>query len=488
MTKHVSRRSFIKLAGAGAVGGLLASCAPPATPEVEIREVTKIVEGTPQTVQETVIVEVTPPPPEPQKLTVVITGEGEDLRENTQPFIEEHPEIEVEIIGVAWDGYDEKVDLMIAGGEPPAVWYPAGARTYTYYAERDLLVDIMPYVERESFALTDFYESALEPLYWQGKLLGLPAANFIIFLTYNKTLFDSAGVPHLPSSWKDESWNWDSFVSTAQALTEPTEDPMETIWGFGGGFDYRYALLHFGADYWEEEAYHTGKPAKSLVTSEPAMAAYQIMQDLIWKHEVEPSPEMMAAYGEATNSTFFLSSRAGMSTGATWSLSSTLASITDFEWGIAPFPVNEWNGPRTILYAGNWLMFEQEDETVQDAGWELLKFFVSPVAIRKQLELEQAGRPGGVTQGGIPGRVSLGSEWAQLIADASGLTVDVIEDVVVNGVEYSHIFPSQATGKWGEVSDVAIQPELDKILLNETTVAEAVQAMDQKITEILSSP
>src|SRR3954454_24956554 len=173
-----------------------------------------------------------------------------------------------------------------------------------------------------------------------------------------------------------------------------------------------------------------------------------------------------------------------MSQGASFSFSE-LSTIKDFKWSMAPYPVNAISKVRGLLYAGNWVMFDKLP--FQAEAWELLKYIASPEATREQLKLEQAGRSNGVTQGGMPGRLSMMTEWAQNAATTTKQPLAAIQEICITGLDHQHIFPAIATSKWSEVYDVGMKPEMDKIMLNTTTVDAAVKNMDAKINEILAS-
>jgi ABC-type glycerol-3-phosphate transport system substrate-binding protein len=57
-----------------------------------------------------------------------------------------YPDIKVNQTYVAIDGYDQKVDLMTAGGQTPVVWDSLNQRTLRYYAARNQVVPLDDYV------------------------------------------------------------------------------------------------------------------------------------------------------------------------------------------------------------------------------------------------------------------------------------------------------------------------------------------------------
>ena len=487
MKTRTSRRDFLRVSAglaASAAGLGLAACAPAAPPAAPTAQPAGPTEA-PAAPTEAPAATVAPAAATKIDMSILITGETTDLQKNLQPYLDQHPEINLNLIGVAWDGFDQKTDLLIAGGDPPVIWYAAANRDYIHYAVRDLLADLDPYVERDKYDLTDFNPVVLKVGYFGGKLVGLPCGTFPTYLVYNKDVFDKAGVAYPTDTWEDKTWTWDGFVAMAKSLNKPNDtNPLETIWGFGGDWDTRYDILDYGEDIFRQEDYALAKAKSTLVTTEGVMAVYQAWQDYIWKYKFTPSPEVRSSFGAVSQNSLFVSGKAAMERSATWELAGSLPEITEFTWGIAPFPVNAKDAWRNLDYINHWVAFKNKN---QDATWDLLKYMESPEAMKMAIEMQGAGQTNNVTQGGMVVRNSLLQAWTDMIAIRSKRTPEEITKLVVKAVDYSHVFLSLATVKWGEVWDVGMKPEIDKILLNKTTVAEAVQVMDAKTKEILAA-
>jgi len=486
----LSRRRVLKGAALGAAGAALAACGATPTPQViekavtqvVEKEVTRVVEGTPQVIKETVVVEsivtATPAPAVKAHVIAVTTGDGKDLTEALKPFTDSHPNIEVEVIGVAWDGYDEKVDLLIASGDPPALWWGAAKRGFRYYADKGMFPDIGPLIERDNYPVDDFYKAAYDFLKWEGKQIGFPSTQKLSVIFYNKTLFDKAGVPVPPATWDDASWTWDAFLAAAQKLTVADKDPLKATWGTGGAFDTRHFAWIFGGDYFDEQGYATGKPDKTIVNSPEVIDGLQFMHDLIYKYHVQPTP----AEGQIINSAgvdLFLSGKVGMLFNATWAFP-TYGEIKDFEWGIAPVPGGK-KVRKTLLWANAWNMFK--DQKFPDAAWEVLKYMSSTDGMRSWM-FKVPGNRGSA----VPARSGLSDEWVTVAEQVTKLSANMLKDVIVTGIDkYGKITSSLAIVKFAEINDVAITPNLDNVFLDKTTPKEAVAAMEAKINEILAA-
>ena len=57
-------------------------------------------------------------------------------------FHKRYPNITVKPNVAPWTHYDQQVDLLLAAGTPPAVWFPGANRGYRYYASRNYFPSI----------------------------------------------------------------------------------------------------------------------------------------------------------------------------------------------------------------------------------------------------------------------------------------------------------------------------------------------------------
>jgi len=412
------------------------------------------------------------------RLIAVDTGDGTFLRNALKPFLERNPNIEVEIVAVAWAQYDEKVDLLVAGGEAPALWWPGAKRGYRYYAIRDMFPDLTPYIQRDKYDTSDFFEPTWKYVHWQGKPVAFPSQHHLApYIFFNKTLFDQAGVQYPPTTWEDTSWTWDRFLELAKALTKPNPDPTKAVWGTSGAWtDLRHAAWVWGGDYFDEKDYEGGLPKKANVNRPEVIDGLQFMADLIHKYKVQPSPaDLQVITAGGVNP--FMVGRVAMAPGATWNLLQ-FATIKDFQWDVAPLPIAP-KSPiqrKLLLYPDQWTFFKATP--YPDQAWELLKYMVSPEGMTLY-SIEGRNT--------LPSRKSVGERWVSKVLESTKLPRERIE-MVLNGIKYSQVTASHAIPKFAEAHDVAIKPPLDELWLGKITAKEAVARMEPKINEILAQP
>jgi multiple sugar transport system substrate-binding protein len=191
-------------------------------------------------------------------------------------------------------------------------------------------LSVQPLVEGDpTVALDDFYPQALEAYRRQGDLWGLPAEIDADMLFYNKTLFDTAGVPY-----PQPGWTWDDFLAAATRLTQGEGSRKQ--WGFvtlANGWASIPLIL---------AAQRGGSLVDSRATpTAPTLDDPAVVNTLRWyadleqSHGVMPPPPVHFADWETTE-TLVSEGRAAM-----WitNVGSRYWTHMDVDLGIAPLPV-----------------------------------------------------------------------------------------------------------------------------------------------------
>lgn len=317
-----SRRSLLKMSGLAIMGTLLAACQPKIVEVTKIVEKEKVVEkvvketvvvaGTPQVVQKEVtkIVEVqkTAPP----KITLRWATPAELGLERTMytnftyMFTEEFPNIKIEPSFEAWGDYMTKLPTIVAAGTPPDVIHTH--RTLGQeYAYRGVLVDHVPWAERDKYDLKEFIPELLKCWSHDGKVYSLPKDSAVQGVYYNKDMFDAYKVPY-----PKDNWNWEDFKQTCLLLTRdtkgrPANDPAfdaSSIKHWGCVF----LSLHIPADptdAWIKSAvkdptgsYYTQDQKKMLIDDPDMIRLFEMFADLRCKLRGMPSPAEAQGQGD----------------------------------------------------------------------------------------------------------------------------------------------------------------------------------------------
>ena len=142
-----------------------------------------------------------------------------------EEFMSQHPGIEVEVMNEPGDRAMDKLQAMVAAGNPPDVMSIHGAY-FMPLAAKGALLDLEPVVSDPQFDLKDFYPGLVDQCRYEGKLFSLPRYTSVYVLFYNKDLFDAAGL-----KYPDGNWTWDDYLAAAKKLTVSSADPEKRRMG-----------------------------------------------------------------------------------------------------------------------------------------------------------------------------------------------------------------------------------------------------------------
>ena len=159
-------------------------------------------------------------------------------------------------------------------------------RPIPIFIEKKYLLDLTPFVEKETGLKEKFLEETLALSMKNGRIYSLPDDYNIIVLVYNKKMFREAGIdPNKPPA------TWDQFVEYAKKLTKDTDgDGKLDQWGFGligskpEGIFMRLHPWFWGAggDYLTPDGKH------SALNTEESLIGFKFYTDLVTEHKVVP--------------------------------------------------------------------------------------------------------------------------------------------------------------------------------------------------------
>lgn len=153
---------------------------------------------------------------EKTKLTVSVwdNASSPQFQAVADAFMEKNPNVEVELIDTQADEYNNKITVMLAGGDTdPDVIMVKDADTQVGMKEKNQLLDLTSYIEKDGIDLS-VYGGAAEQLQMDGKQYTLPFRRDWYALFYNKDLFDAAGV-----AYPSDDMTWDEYEALAKQMT-----------------------------------------------------------------------------------------------------------------------------------------------------------------------------------------------------------------------------------------------------------------------------
>ncbi|MBI4760142.1 MAG: ABC transporter substrate-binding protein [Chloroflexota bacterium] len=150
-------------------------------------------------------------------------------RQLVAAYMEMHPNVTIEFVDMSGDGkWDEKLTNYAAKGELPDVFMADGT---PLYVKNGWLADLTPFVESDP-DWQDVPQVLKDAVTYNGKVLGLPAAQFVMGYFVNQDLFEAANLD-APTY----GVSVDDFFAATTALTDVQKgklglDEMEFIMGW----------------------------------------------------------------------------------------------------------------------------------------------------------------------------------------------------------------------------------------------------------------
>lgn len=366
-------------------------------------------------------------------------------------FMAKHSDIKVNVSVSDWDAYWDKLQTGLAGGAAPDVFAMDGP-LFPDYQSRDVLLDLQPYIERDSFDLTALADAGVQHFTTADGQYGLPRDLNVVALYYNKAMFDAAGIPY-----PDDTWDWAKLVEVGKQLTiDQDGDGLPEQWGF-------YTETTDMENYWSSLVWQAGGDivsedrTQTLLGSDQAVLGLQQLQDLIHTHKIMPTPDLFVETGDA-----FEQGMAAMESNGSWLVPTHLAAGIDL--GIAHLPAGPAGKATSINPTG---LVVAKSTKAPDAAWEFVKYIVGPEAQTQLMQLKAA----------VPVDKSV-------LAGAYS-TAFPGSDVFASSIDFAHLKPSfRGYTEW----TTRLQEELDANMFNapNKTAREAIDSVLPELDAILA--
>ena len=215
-----------------------------------------------------------------------------------QEFSEQNPGVTVQHQPTANADYNTKIQTLFAAGTPPDIYrYLQEITPIITVSQKALHLQLDDYIAADDFDLSDFRPDAIKLYQWDGKTFALPRDYGNQNLFYNVDIFEEAGVEPPPVDWEDTSFTFEVFLDMLQRLVKREGDRV-TQWGF---------LVNRGQRPWASWVYSnggalvhkddSGVATDSAMADEATVEALQFLQDLMYKHEVSPRPDLESELG-----------------------------------------------------------------------------------------------------------------------------------------------------------------------------------------------
>ncbi len=192
-------------------------------------------------------------------------GLTEDFRASLQDaFMKENPDIQLDIVPVAWKDMHNKITTSLAGGNPPEISV-IGTRWLLELMDMDAVVEVPKYVSKST--LDNIAPGAMEAKV-KGKLMGLPIAAGARIMAVNTDL--TSDVPMTMEELREDAIKVNN-PPNVYGLIMPGKKHTELT-------DFAYYLFAAGGYFFEKKA--DGSYGKCTVNSPAGVKALSFMNQL----------------------------------------------------------------------------------------------------------------------------------------------------------------------------------------------------------------
>jgi multiple sugar transport system substrate-binding protein len=298
-------------------------------------------------------------------------------------FMEQNPDIAIEIEQLGWGDYWTALQTGFITGDAPDVFTNHLAK-YPEFVALEQLVDIQPLVERDGVPTDSYYPGLADLWTKDGARYGLPKDWDTVAVIYNADLLEAAGIdPEVMDTWDWNPEDGGTFEAVIAQLTldangnnglSPDFDKDNVVqygfandWPNAGGYGQTEFSMFSATTGWE---YNNGIWGNEYYYDDPRIAeTIQWVVDL-WLEKGYAQPyEDQSGLGRLA---LFQAGNTGMVIDGSWMIGSYLAS--EFPVGFGRLPA----GPegRKSMFNGLadsiWVGSEHQDE-----AWEWVKFLAS---------------------------------------------------------------------------------------------------------------
>lgn len=196
-----------------------------------------------------------------------------------------YPEYELRIDAYPYNGYPEKIAVMVAAGAPPDI-FQAWAQYKPLWVEQGLLLDL---TERwQSSAVTKRarpYPFAQEAASYKGRIYGVPHDYNARILVLNEDLVAQAGMAPPETNWTMETWK--TYV---RRLTDPTKGVYGSeLAGHWSTVNWQWAVLFNGTGWLNEDR------TDVCIEEPPMIEMLDMWLDVIYNYGAAPAPGVAPA-------------------------------------------------------------------------------------------------------------------------------------------------------------------------------------------------
>ena len=283
-------------------------------------------------------------------------NESEVFMDTIQDYLDANPNVKIDLQVIAFGDYEQKLKMMISGGNPPDV-----ARLTTSHVPilAASLEPIDPYLENPEATKAEFMPSMLAfALDKEGQMLAYPTEATANGMIVNLTAWENAGIDVREIS---KTWTWDEWEEAVKKVIAANEGMK-----YGLAVDYtihRFATLlyEFGGSFMNED-----QTAFDMVKEEN-INAINYFKHL---HDEGLVPQSVWL-GSENPAELFQAGLVACHIGGSWNINTYNTNVKDFEWTVVSTPKGEINSS----VPGGKFIGAFKDGKNKEAAMDLMAWF-----------------------------------------------------------------------------------------------------------------
>ena len=380
-------------------------------------------------------------------------GQKAGMEKLTEAYMEEHPDVKIEVQATGWDEYWTKLEASATSNSMPDIFWMHSNQMYKY-ADNGILADCSDIVDANSFS--DISIANAEGS--DGKVYGVPKDKDLVVLVYNKEIFDQAGV-----TYPDDTWTWDNLTEASEKIYEQT-----------GKYGYM-AYAHDQIGYWNFVYQNGGeilnedgtKAEYTEKATSDAIKFYVNLQNNDWC----PTQEQFANTSATEQ---FFSGQGAMFFAGSWDLANLCSTYTDMngKWDVAVLPKcpNPESGDGRAVISNSVSYATAAEGKNKDTAMDFLKFLAS----------EEGQKIQGESGVAIPAYNGLEDTWVNTFAENG---YDIHPENIIPMFDYSVKYVNNP-------SRPSWEPKVEQTVLDiyagNTSVDDGIQNMQDIVTEAIA--
>ncbi len=373
-------------------------------------------------------------------------------------FMKKNPTIKVEVLNFPNADYDNKVNIMLSGGEDVDVIYAKSVALFGTMISKNQVMDLKPLIQKDNLDLKPYGASITGYMTLDDKILGLPYRYDRYLLYYNKDLFDAAGVPY-----PGPDLTWEDFRALALKLTKGSGSTK--TWG-ALLCPFNYCLITPGL-----QEGKGGYGTMDFGLFKEGWSTFYAME-----YTDKSAPDWPSLKSVSADQTYFLKGTTSMMINGTWFLNLVKTEIdaghTKIRWGAQRVPVSKAMKAASV-HASNAsitpIVINAKSKNVA-AAWELVKYITS----------EEAGKIA-ATYLITPGYNSAGVVNA--MAQVNGFDPSAKDAILNSGAAYPMV---KGANKFAGALSTMVNQQMELFFTQNQDIDKTFSEMDRLRKEILA--